>query len=78
MDFTKSNKSRLRVIDTCSLGNRQFLAVAQYEKDRHLLAISNAGFHILLQCGPIHPTRFQIQCINLIQKLRTKVENDEF
>ena len=47
VDFTKSNKSRLRVIDTCSLGNRQFLAVAQYEKDRHLLAISNAGISYL-------------------------------
>ena len=36
-------KSKLSIIDTCSLGNRQFLVVAQYESAKHLLAVSSAG-----------------------------------
>lgn len=38
-----SGKSKLSVVDTCSLGNRQFLVVAQYESDKHLLAVSSSG-----------------------------------
>ena len=34
-----NGKSKLSIIDTCSLGNRQFIVVAQYESARHLLAI---------------------------------------
>jgi flagellar biogenesis protein FliO len=36
-------KSKLSVIDTCSLGNRQFLVVAQYESDKHLLSVNSTG-----------------------------------
>jgi len=36
-------KSKLRIVDTCSLGNRQFIVVTQYESERHLLAVSTSG-----------------------------------
>jgi flagellar biogenesis protein FliO len=36
-------KNNLRIVDTCSLGNRQFIVVTQYESERHLLAVSTSG-----------------------------------
>ena len=36
-------KNNLRIIDTCSLGNRQFIVVTQYETEKHLLAVSTSG-----------------------------------
>ena len=36
-------KSKLSIVDTCSLGNRQFIVVAQYESERHLLAVCANG-----------------------------------
>jgi len=43
ISMARNGASKLAVIDTCSLGNRQFLVVAQYESDKHLLAVSNSG-----------------------------------
>ena len=37
------DKNNLRIIDTCSLGNRQFIVVTQYETEKHLLAVSTSG-----------------------------------
>ena len=38
-----NGKSKLSIVDTCSLGNRQFIVVAQYESERHLLAVGASG-----------------------------------
>ena len=38
------------IVDTCSLGNRQFIVVAQYESEGHLLAVGAAGFLTSLNC----------------------------
>jgi flagellar biogenesis protein FliO len=35
--------NKLRIIETCSLGNRQFIVVTQYESEKHLLAVSTTG-----------------------------------
>lgn len=43
VSIARNGASKLAVIDTCSLGNRQFLVVAQYESDKHLLAVSSSG-----------------------------------
>ena len=43
-------KSKLRIVDTCSLGNRQFIVVAQYESEEHLLAVGTSGVLTLLNC----------------------------
>ena len=40
---------RIHLADTCSLGNRQFLVVAEFEKERHLLGVSQNGINHLSQ-----------------------------
>lgn len=38
---------KIHLADTCALGNRQFLVVAEFEKERHLLGVSqNAISHL--------------------------------
>jgi flagellar biogenesis protein FliO len=38
---------KIHLADTCALGNRQFLVVAEFEKERHLLGVSqNAINHL--------------------------------
>jgi len=44
-----NGKSKLSIIDTCSLGNRQFIVVAQYESARHLLAVGSTGISHLTE-----------------------------
>jgi flagellar biogenesis protein FliO len=38
---------KIHLADTCSLGNRQFLVVAEFEKERHLLGVSQNGINHL-------------------------------
>ncbi|MBU62450.1 MAG: hypothetical protein CMI26_08105 [Opitutae bacterium] len=46
----KANISgKIHLADTCSLGNRQFLVVAEFEKERHLLGVSQNGINHLSQ-----------------------------
>lgn len=47
-----NRKSKLNIVDTCSLGNRQFIVVAQYESERHLLAVSTSGISHLAELSP--------------------------
>ena len=35
-----SNEGKIVVADTCALGNKQFLVVAQYGPEKHLLGVS--------------------------------------
>ena len=44
-----NGKSKLSIVDTCSLGNRQFIVVAQYESARHLLAVGSTGISHLTE-----------------------------
>ena len=48
-------KNNLRIVDTCSLGNRQFIVVTQYESERHLLAVSTAGISHLAKLSSQSP-----------------------
>jgi flagellar biogenesis protein FliO len=45
LNMTKSEK--ILVAETCSLGNRQFLMVAQCGKERHLLGVSPSSINHL-------------------------------
>ena len=40
---------KIHLADTCSLGNRQFLVVAEFEKERHLLGVSQNAINHLSQ-----------------------------
>jgi len=40
---------KIHLADTCALGNRQFLVVAEFEKERHLLGVSQNGINHLSQ-----------------------------
>ena len=48
-------KSKLRIVDTCSLGNRQFIVVAQYESEKHLLAVGTSGVSHLAELSRKEP-----------------------
>ena len=53
--YTKKKRSRLSptnngkiiIADTCSLGNRQFLMVAQYGEEKHLIGVSSGSINHL-------------------------------
>ena len=40
---------KIHLADTCALGNRQFLIVAEFEKERHLLGVSQNAINHLSQ-----------------------------
>ena len=40
VNYPNSVKGKIVVADSCSLGNRQFLVVAQYGLEKHLLGVS--------------------------------------
>ena len=41
------NKGKILIADTCPLGNRQYLVVAQYGNEKHLLGVNpNAISHL--------------------------------
>jgi len=40
---------KIHLADTCALGNRQFLVVAEFEKERHLLGVSQNAINHLSQ-----------------------------
>ena len=42
-----NTKGKIVVADTCSLGNRQFLMVAQYGDEKHLLGVSSSSINHL-------------------------------
>ena len=56
-DFTKrkrirsalKNEGKIIVADTCSLGNKQFLVVAQYGAEKHLIGVSQSSISHLSQ-----------------------------
>lgn len=53
--YAKKKRSRISTVkegeiviaDTCSLGNRQFLMVAQYGDEKHLLGVSSSSINHL-------------------------------
>jgi flagellar biogenesis protein FliO len=57
--YAKKKRSRVSTIkegeiviaDTCSLGNRQFLMVAQYGDEKHLLGVSSSSINHLAKLG---------------------------
>ena len=38
-----TNEGKIVVADTCSLGNKQFLVVAQYGAEKHLIGVSQSS-----------------------------------
>jgi flagellar biogenesis protein FliO len=40
---------KIHIADTCALGSRQFLVVAEFEKERHLLGVSQNAINHLSQ-----------------------------
>jgi len=42
-----SGEGKIVVADTCSLGNRQFLVVAQYGSEKHLIGVSTSSISYL-------------------------------
>ena len=42
-----SGEGKIVVADTCSLGNRQFLVVAQYGAEKHLIGVSSTSISYL-------------------------------
>lgn len=57
--YTKKKRTKLNtkatgkieIADTCSLGNRQFLMVAQYGTEKHLLGVSSGSINHLAKLG---------------------------
>ena len=45
--LSTNTKGKIVVADTCSLGNRQFLMVAQYGDEKHLLGVSSSSINHL-------------------------------
>ena len=45
-----SGEGKIVVADTCSLGNRQFLVVAQYGSEKHLIGVSTTSISYLSSC----------------------------
>ena len=45
--LSTNTKGKIVVADTCSLGNRQFLMVAQYGNEKHLLGVSSSSINHL-------------------------------
>ena len=43
------------IADTCSLGNRQFLMVAQYGEEKHLLGVSSGSINHLAKLNDLPP-----------------------
>jgi flagellar biogenesis protein FliO len=43
------NEGKIVVADTCSLGNKQFLVVAQYGAEKHLIGVSQSSINHLSQ-----------------------------
>ena len=43
------NEGKIVVADTCSLGNKQFLVVAQYGAEKHLIGVSQSSISHLSQ-----------------------------
>ena len=75
--YTKKKRTKLNtkatgkieIADTCSLGNRQFLMVAQYGTEKHLLGVSSSSINHLAKLGN---TSSQIKDLSL-----SKVEVEE-
>ena len=44
---TTKTKGKVVIADTCSLGNRQFLMIAQYGEEKHLLGVSSSSINYL-------------------------------
>ena len=44
---SSKSSGKIQIADTHSLGNRQFLVVAQYESEKHLLGVSPSGIQHL-------------------------------
>jgi flagellar biogenesis protein FliO len=42
-----SGEGKIVVADTCSLGNKQFLVVAQYGSEKHLIGVSSTSISYL-------------------------------
>ena len=61
--YTKKKRTRLNttasggivIADTCSLGNRQFLMVAQYGEEKHLLGVSSGSINHLAKLNNLPP-----------------------
>ena len=46
-----NNSEKILIAETCSLGNRQFLMVAQCGQERHLLGVSPSSINHLAKLG---------------------------
>ena len=44
---SSQSSDKIQIADTHSLGNRQFLIVAEYDKEKHLLGVSPSGIQHL-------------------------------
>ncbi len=62
--YTKKKRTRLNTIatggiqiaETCSLGNRQFLMIAQYGEEKHLLGVSSGSINHLAKLNSFSHT----------------------
>ena len=45
--ISTTNNGKIVIADTCSLGNRQFLMVAQYGEEKHLVGVSAGSINHL-------------------------------
>ena len=50
---TEKRQGKIFVADTCPLGNRQYLVVAQYGNEKHLLGVSTSSINHLSKLGSI-------------------------
>lgn len=56
-----NTKGKVVIADTCPLGNRQFLMIAQYGEEKHLLGVSSTSINHLakLEAVPDKPEHIQ-------------------
>ena len=55
LNLLVNKKSKLYIVDRCSLGNRQFIVVAQYESEKHLLSVGASGVSHLAKLSQKEP-----------------------
>ena len=63
--LNNKNHGKIVVADTCSLGNRQFLMVAQYGNEKHLLGVSSSSINHLAKLNENYLNSTQSESNNM-------------
>ena len=72
-----ARSGRIHLADTCALGNRQYLAVAQFGRERHLLGISPNGINHLSNLRDIEGVESDFEAALVAKEKDGKAREDD-